>query len=123
MSYSVVVDGKHGKRLRDIDPDETGDLTKDEAGKLAGRLGAELAELEDLLYYAGQHALLVVLQGRDTAGKDGAIREILKFSNSQSMRVEAFKAPTELERAHDFLWRVHAKVPRHGEQVIFNRSH
>lgn len=84
---------------------------------------AELADLADLLFFAHEHALLIVFQGLDTSGKDGAIRKVLDFSNAQSVRVESFKAPTELERAHDFLWRVHAKAPARGEIVLFNRSH
>lgn len=86
-------------------------------------LEEELAELDDLLYAAREHAMLIVLQGRDTAGKDGTIREILDHCNAQGVRVESFKVPTDEERSHDFLWRVHAKVPAHGEIVLFNRSH
>lgn len=83
----------------------------------------ELAELDDLLYSASQHSMLVVLQGRDTAGKDGAIRKVLDACNAQGVRVEPFKVPTDEERAHDFLWRVHAKAPALGQIVLFNRSH
>jgi PPK2 family polyphosphate:nucleotide phosphotransferase len=83
----------------------------------------ELAELDDLLYSARQHSVLIVFQGRDAAGKDGAIREVLDHCNAQGVRVESFKVPTEEERAHDFLWRVHARAPAHGEIVLFNRSH
>ena len=64
-----------------------------------------------------------MFQGLDTAGKDGAIRKLLDYTNAQGVRVESFKAPTEAERAHDFLWRIHAKTPALGEIVIFNRSH
>jgi PPK2 family polyphosphate:nucleotide phosphotransferase len=90
---------------------------------LADALEEELAELDDLLYFARQHAVLIVFQGRDAAGKDGAIRKVLDHSNAQGVRVESFKVPTEEERSHDFLWRVHRKVPAHGEIVLFNRSH
>jgi PPK2 family polyphosphate:nucleotide phosphotransferase len=91
--------------------------------KLSKALEDELAELDDLLYSARQHAVLVVLQGRDAAGKDGTIRGILDHCNAQGVRVESFKVPTDEERSHDFLWRVHGKVPAHGEIVLFNRSH
>lgn len=91
--------------------------------KLTDALEKELSELDDLLYFADQHAVLVVFQGRDTAGKDGAIRKILDCANAQGVRVEPFKVPTEEERSHDFLWRIHAKVPALGEIVLFNRSH
>jgi len=73
--------------------------------------------------YAGQHALLIVLQGRDASGKDGTIRKILELSNIQNADVRPFKVPTEEELAHDFLWRVHKVVPRRGHITMFNRSH
>ena len=76
-----------------------------------------------MLTYAGQHALLVVLQGRDASGKDGAIRKILEVSNIQNAAVCPFKVPTEDERAHDFLCRAHAVAPRRGHVALFNRSH
>jgi PPK2 family polyphosphate:nucleotide phosphotransferase len=91
--------------------------------KLTDSFEAELADLDDLLYSARQHGVLIVLQGRDAAGKDGTIRKVLDHCNAQGVRVESFKVPTEEERSHDFLWRVHAKVPAHGEIVLFNRSH
>jgi PPK2 family polyphosphate:nucleotide phosphotransferase len=91
--------------------------------KLTDALEEELAELDDLLYYARQHGVLIVLQGRDTAGKDGTIRKVLDHCNAIGVRVESFKAPTEEERGHDFLWRIHAKAPARGEIVMFNRSH
>jgi PPK2 family polyphosphate:nucleotide phosphotransferase len=90
---------------------------------LTDALEDELAELDDLLYFAQQHAVLIVFQGRDAAGKDGAIRKVLDHCNAQGVRVESFKVPTDEERSHDFLWRVHHKVPAHGEIVLFNRSH
>jgi PPK2 family polyphosphate:nucleotide phosphotransferase len=98
-------------------------LEKSKAKLNTDTLGAELSELADLLYYAGQHALLIVLQGRDTSGKDGTIRRILNYTNAQSLRVESFKVPTEDELAHDFLWRVHQRTPGLGHATIFNRSH
>jgi PPK2 family polyphosphate:nucleotide phosphotransferase len=90
---------------------------------LTDALEDELAELDDLLYFARQHAVLIVFQGRDAAGKDGAIRKVLDHCNAQGVRVESFKVPTDEERSHDFLWRVHHTVPAHGEIVLFNRSH
>lgn len=98
-------------------------IGKEEAPEILKKLGEEWNELEDLLFFSGLNGLLIVFQGMDTAGKDGAIRHILQETNGISMRVEGFKVPTELERSHDFLWRVHQKTPRKGEVVIFNRSH
>jgi PPK2 family polyphosphate:nucleotide phosphotransferase len=110
-------------KLRKVSPEAPHGLSKDDIERRTDRYGRELAELEDLLYYAGQHGVLIVLQGRDTAGKDGTIRKILDYCNVQSSRVESFKVPTDAELAHDFLWRVHARTPARGELVIFNRSH
>ena len=75
------------------------------------------------LYADGRYALLIVLQGRDASGKDGTIKQVFSAVNPQGCIVSGFKAPTELELRHDFLWRVHAQVPVHGMIGIFNRSH
>lgn len=87
--------------------------------KLVERLGI----LHNRLYAEERHAMLLVLQGMDAAGKDGVIRSVFTGVNPQGCRVESFKVPTPDELAHDFLWRVHAVCPRHGEIGIFNRSH
>lgn len=92
---------------------------KDETERLAPRLEAAF----DKLNFAGVNGLLLVLQGMDAAGKDGAIRHILKHCHAQSARVASFGVPSEVEAAHDFLWRVHARTPARGEFVLFNRSH
>jgi PPK2 family polyphosphate:nucleotide phosphotransferase len=118
-----MLDGRRPVRLDRFDPEDTGGIEKEEGLAKLQELGEELAELGNLLMYAGEHALLVVLQGRDASGKDGAIRKVLDFSNIQSARVEAFKAPTEQERRHDFLWRVHRVVPGRGQITLLNRSH
>lgn len=123
MAYAHRVDDGKPVRLHDHDPDAHGGLTQEEAQAQTRALGEELARLDDLLYYAGQTALLIVLQGRDTSGKDGVIRHLLNFINAQSCRVVPFKVPTLEELAHDFLWRVHAQTPARGHIVIFNRSH
>ena len=83
----------------------------------------ELIELQELLYAVRSQSVLVILQGRDTSGKDGMIRHVAGPLNSQSCAVASFKVPTEEELAHDFLWRVHAQTPPAGEIKIFNRSH
>ena len=90
-------------------------------------LAIEVDRLQDLLYANGSagspHKLLLVLQGMDTSGKDGTARAVFSRCSPLGVRVAAFKAPTEVERAHDVLWRVHAVVPRAGEIAVFNRSH
>src|SRR5262249_36841551 len=84
---------------------------------------AELSRLQNLLYAAHSHAVLVVLQGIDTAGKDGPIRHVFSRIKPQGCRVARFKRPPEEELAHDYLWRVHAVCPGKGEIAVFNRSH
>ena len=87
--------------------------------KLVDRLGV----LHNRLYAEARRSVLLVLQGMDASGKDGVIRTVFTGVNPQGCRVEAFKAPTPDELAHDFLWRVHARCPARGEIGIFNRSH
>ena len=80
-------------------------------------------EMQDLLYATGHRAVLVVLQGMDTAGKSGVIRKVFAETTPLGMSVKAFKAPSREELAHDYLWRVHEAVPRKGFIGIFDRSH
>ena len=83
----------------------------------------ELAGLQERLFAEGTRSLLVVLQAIDAGGKDGTIKHVFGGFNPASCRVASFKVPSELERGHDFLWRVHAQAPAKGEVVVFNRSH
>lgn len=83
----------------------------------------KLQKLQEIFYAGQQYALLVVLQGMDTAGKDGTIRHIFSGVNPQGCEVTSFKTPTALELRHDFLWRAHVAVPPRGMIGIFNRSH
>jgi len=98
-------------------------LTEEEAHKELQKLGEELFELQDLLWGARRHSVLVVLQGRDSAGKDGAIKHVAGFLNQRGVHVTSFGSPTPEELEHDFLWRIHRHMPRKGEFAIFNRSH
>src|SRR5687768_5324168 len=82
-----------------------------------------IAEMQRILYADGRFALLVVLQGRDASGKDGTIRKVFSGVNPQGVQVTSFKVPTEEELRHDFLWRIHQRVPPRGMFGIFNRSH
>ncbi|MDW8312350.1 MAG: polyphosphate kinase 2 family protein [Burkholderiales bacterium] len=112
-------------RLAAIDPEATPFARGDE-GALKAHLDAlagELDKLQDRLHANGTKKLLLVLQGMDTSGKDGTIRWVFSKTSPLGVRVTAFKAPTEEERARDFLWRCHAVVPRAGEIMIWNRSH
>ncbi|HYT34161.1 MAG TPA: PPK2 family polyphosphate kinase [Ktedonobacteraceae bacterium] len=111
-------------KLNDYDPnyiDKT--VQRDSAVSELRRLGDELNELQEIMQAAQHHSLLMILQGMDTSGKDGTIRHVLGRVNPQGCFVHAFKAPTDEELAHDFLWRVHSCTPGKGSLGIFNRSH
>ncbi len=102
-------------------PFSAGDKTTDQAA--VDTLASDIDRLQDMLYADRRFKLLVVLQGTDTSGKDGTIRGVFSKTSALGVRTAAWKAPSEDERAHDFLWRIHQKVPAAGEIVIFNRSH
>lgn len=99
------------------------DLEKSTVKKKNEELLDEIRELQNLLYAASSHSLLVVIQGMDASGKDGAIREVFKSVNPQGVMVKSFKVPTPDEAAHDFLWRIHLHAPAKGMIQVFNRSH
>lgn len=110
--------------LQKIDSAQTGTLKSEDAAQThLQRHRKELDRLQEVLYAGGEHGVLVVLQGMDTAGKDGTIRHIFSGVNPQGCDVTAFKVPTPLEAKHDFLWRCHNAVPPRGMIGIFNRSH
>jgi PPK2 family polyphosphate:nucleotide phosphotransferase len=110
-------------RLADFDPDFHEGLERDEAEAETRRHCDELDELAYRLFAEAKRAVVVVLQGIDTSGKDGTIRMLAGGISPQCLDVKSFKAPSALELSHDFLWRVHAAVPAHGRIGIFNRSH
>jgi PPK2 family polyphosphate:nucleotide phosphotransferase len=110
--------------LKDIDPRDKCGFDDDESTKMATEILAhEIDALQDRLYAEGQRALLVILQGTDTSGKDGTIRGVFNATGPLGVSVTAFRQPSETELDHDYLWRVHAVVPRRGTIGIFNRSH
>lgn len=120
----VMYDKTDGRvKLAEVSESPPKNFSRDEAQKELANLGDELFTLQDLLWGARTHAVLVVLQGRDTAGKDGAIKHVVGFLNPRGVHVTSFGVPTTEEREHDFLWRVHRNAPRFGEFAIFNRSH
>jgi PPK2 family polyphosphate:nucleotide phosphotransferase len=116
-------------RLADIDPTATPALSgsKEEERARAERELAEnaarIAQLQELLWAENQRALLVILQGMDTSGKDGVIRHVFSGVNPQGCVVTSFKKPSESEADRDYLWRIHAAVPARGTIGIFNRAH
>ena len=124
MNHVWKVDAGSNVKLKDYDPVYT-DTYEDRvsADLELQALSDELSELQELLSAAQKNSLLVVLQGMDTSGKDGTIRHVLSHVNPQGCFVHSFKAPTQEELAHDFLWRVHKVTPAQGQMGIFNRSH
>lgn len=120
-----IVKVKPGQKIKlaKIDPDQTGDIDKAKAKKQLKENIERMAELQNILYAEGKHALLIVLQAMDAGGKDGTIRSIMSGVNPQGVRVTSFKKPTEEELSHDFLWRIHQSTPARGMIGIFNRSH
>lgn len=124
MKQPLTFPPKTEIRLDDLNSAYTGNLSgKKEAQKELAENTEALADLGYRLYAENRRALLVILQGMDTSGKDGTIRHAMKGFNPQSCRVTAFKTPTAEELDHDFLWRIHRKTPGRGEVGIFNRSH
>ncbi len=103
--------------------DGTKDENKERAEKETTKNVSRMAELQEKLYAENSRALLVVLQGMDTSGKDGVVRHVFSGLNPQGCHVTSFKKPSEAEADRDFLWRIHAAVPAKGEIGVFNRAH
>ena len=119
--------GKHAAAfsLAKMDPDakpwSSGDKAQDKAAVEV--LATELDALQDLFYADRRYKLLVILQGTDTSGKDGTLRGVFNRMSPLGVHTIGWKAPSEEERAHDYLWRIHQRMPGAGEIMIFNRSH
>ncbi|NDC63791.1 MAG: polyphosphate kinase 2 family protein [Planctomycetia bacterium] len=123
MDQPLVVPAGRDIRLADFDPDHHEGLDREAAEDETRRHCEKLDELAYRLFAEARRAVVVVLQGIDTSGKDGTIRMLAGGISPQCLDVRSFKAPSALELSHDFLWRVHAAVPPHGRIGIFNRSH
>ena len=126
MDYSKLFRVKPGEKidLDDIDADfKPAGLSRDKAEAELADFIEELRDLQHLMYAEDNRSLLIVLQGRDAAGKDGTIRHVFGPMNPQGCRVTSFKVPSSTEAAHDFLWRYHTAAPKRGMVGIFNRSH
>src|SRR4029079_15107639 len=104
-------------------PDFTGGLDKEKAREATIPLGLRIGELQERLYAASRHSVLILLQGMDASGKDGVAKRVLEFVSPSGIETTNFKTPSSEELAHDFLWRVHKAVPRYGNIGVFNRSH
>ena len=110
-------------RIERLDPADFHGWDKADAKEATGQQVERLSELQDKLWAEAKHPVLIVLQGIDASGKDGAIRRVMSAFNPQGCQVSSFKVPTAEEAAHDFLWRIHKRVPGKGEIGVFNRSH
>jgi PPK2 family polyphosphate:nucleotide phosphotransferase len=111
------------KNINKISTSAPDGIKKSAANKQLIKLHKQLFALQNLFYAEGKHALLIILQGMDTSGKDGTIRHVFSCINPQGCIVKSFKTPTEEEKLHDFLWRIYANLPEKRMIQIFNRSH
>src|SRR5262249_52378978 len=114
-------------QLKDVDPDDTLDFTKEEHKSIAKEALANgvmaLAELQDKLYAQDKWAVLLIFQAMDAAGKDGAIKHVMSGINPQGCQVYSFKSPSAEDLDHDYLWRCMKSLPNRGHIGIFNRSY
>jgi PPK2 family polyphosphate:nucleotide phosphotransferase len=124
LAETFQVDGGKHFKLKDFDPADTGHWRSKEHAERALEEGiARTAQLQDKLYAQNNWALLLIFQAMDAAGKDGAIKHVMSGVNPQGCQVYSFKAPSELELQHDFLWRTTRDLPERGHIGIFNRSY
>ncbi len=126
MDYSDQYRVTPGQKI-DLDTFDAGSkskgLSREEGEEAFASLTARLRDLQHMMYAEDKRSVLVVLQGRDAAGKDGTIRHVFGPVNPQGCRVTSFKVPSKLEASHDFLWRCHIAAPARGQIGVFNRSH
>ncbi|HLO38640.1 MAG TPA: hypothetical protein VK173_09120, partial [Lacibacter sp.] len=108
-------------KLSSISTKAPGNIDKEKTKAKTEKILVELDELQNLLIAEAKHSLLVIIQGMDASGKDGAIRDVFGSLNPMGVSVKSFKAPTAEELSHDFLWRIHEAAPAKGMIKIFNR--
>lgn len=123
MNQPLIVPLGKRIRLQEFGPAWCGGEEKQRAQAETRRNVQMVGELAYRLYAENCRALLIVLQGMDTSGKDGTVRSVMDGITPQGCQVTSFKVPSEEEQDHDFLWRIHRAVPRRGNVGIFNRSH
>ena len=117
------VTGKRSIRLGESHARVRSAMSEDALERETAKYSDRISDLQRVFYADARYAMLIILQGRDASGKDGTIRKVFSAVNPQGCSVSSFKAPTEYEQQHDFLWRVHQQVPARGMIGIFNRSH
>lgn len=123
MLESLRVDPGSAARLAERSTDDRLGLDKDDGEKRLDELVERIDELQYRLYAEDRRSVLLVLQGLDASGKDGVVRRVFEGVNPMGVTVMSFKAPVGAELQHDFLWRIHAALPRRGTVAVFNRSH
>ena len=118
------ITGAREVKLGDADAKRPDDVPRgDDLDEALKHERKRLEKLQSVLYADARYAVLVVLQGRDASGKDGTVKKVFRSVNPMGCEVTSFKAPSELEQEHDFLWRIHQRIPRRRIIGIFNRSH
>ena len=125
MKEIIIDDFKVSEKI-DIQKAKTSvdlDGTRKELKKKRKQTRRDLSNLQDVLYAHGKYAVLICIQGMDTAGKDSLIREVFKDFNARGVEVHSFKTPTDLEKRHDYLWRHYIALPERGKFGVFNRTH
>ncbi len=110
-------------KLSDIDTTAPKKIVKEHSKKELQKMKFKIEDLQNLLYAENKHSVLIIIQGMDASGKDGAVKNVFETVSPMGCRVIAFKQPSTLEMKHDFLWRIHQNVPEKGMIHIFNRSH
>jgi PPK2 family polyphosphate:nucleotide phosphotransferase len=123
MLDGLRVDPGSAARIADRSTHDRLGLEKDEGEQRLGQLVARIDELQYRLYAEDRRSVLLVLQGLDASGKDGVVRRVFDGVNPTGVTVTSFKAPAGVELQHDYLWRIHAALPRRGTIGVFNRSH
>jgi PPK2 family polyphosphate:nucleotide phosphotransferase len=124
LAHKFRIDDGKKFRLKDVDPADTGHWkSKEHADQALGEGIVRTAELQDKLYAQDNWSLLLIFQAMDAAGKDGAVKHVMSGVNPQGCQVYSFKAPSDVELQHDFLWRTTRDLPERGHIGIFNRSY
>lgn len=124
MNSPIVTASPHHRvRLSRVDPDDTGALKENDATARFLKLREQISKLQEVLYAEHQRSLLLVFQAMDTGGKDGVVKALCHGLNPAGVQVHTFKAPSQDELAHDFLWRAHQAAPAKGMIGVWNRSH
>ena len=123
MLDGLRVDPGTSARIAERDPSDTLGVHKDTGEKRLGKLNERIDALQYRLHAEGRRSVLLLLQGLDASGKDGVIRRVFHGVNPTGVQVTSFRAPAGAELEHDYLWRVHAALPRRGIVGVFNRSH